>query len=88
MRKRETSKVLVASILIYCGVLGALVVVGWVINDLNDAAGVLAALFVPVGIALGFYFWKAKNENVIKFGKHMTKEDLSDTLKSTLKGEE
>lgn len=37
-------------------------------NDLSPLTYLISAVGVEVGAATGFYYWKAKNENIIKLG--------------------
>ena len=40
----------------------------YVTGDLSPLSYLIGAVGVEVGAATGFYFWKAKAENVIKLG--------------------
>jgi hypothetical protein len=41
----------------------------------EDATGLLAAISAPAGTALGYYYWKAKNENMSKYGGSCDKHE-------------
>ena len=44
-------------------------VLSWVTQDTSLFTVLLPLLFAELGAATGFYFWKAKNENIIKLKK-------------------
>lgn len=46
----------------------------WRTNDLSMLAYLIPAVFTEFATATGFYYWKAKNENVIKIGKNCDNE--------------
>lgn len=46
----------------------------WRTNDLSMLAYLIPAMFTEFATATGFYYWKAKNENVIKIGKNCDNE--------------
>ena len=68
-RRRETSKVVLAVVLIVCFVFTGIIIYGWLVLDRTDAAGLAGAILAPAATALGFYSWKAKAENEIKLQK-------------------
>lgn len=68
-RRRETSKVVLAVVLIVCFVFTGIIIYGWLILDRTDAAGLAGVILAPAATALGFYSWKAKAENEIKLQK-------------------
>lgn len=67
-RKYETSKVVLISVLCICCALEIIVLLGWLVWDRTDAAG-LAGVYVSPAIAvISWYSWKAKCENIQKYG--------------------
>ncbi len=68
-RRRETSKVVLAVVLIVCFVFTGIIIYGWLVLDRTDAAGLAGVILTPAATALGFYSWKAKAENEIKLQK-------------------
>lgn len=68
-RKKETSKVVLAAVLIVCFVFTGIIICGWLVLDRTDAAGLAGAILAPAATAIGFYAWKAKAENQIKLKK-------------------
>lgn len=79
-RKRETSKVVLAAVLIVCFVFTGIIIYGWLVLDRSDAAGLAGVVLAPAATALGFYSWKAKAENEIKLQKRygITKKELEE----------
>ena len=78
-RKRETSKVVLAAVLIVCFVFTGIIIYGWLVLDRSDAAGLAGVVLAPAATALGFYSWKAKAENEIKLQKRYgTKKELEE----------
>ena len=68
-RRRETSKVVLAVVLVVCFVFTGIIIYGWLVLDRTDAAGLAGVILAPAATALGFYSWKAKAENEIKLQK-------------------
>ncbi len=50
----------------------------WRTGDLSPLNVILGGLFAEITAGTGFYYWKAKNENVLKIKN--SKEDLNDEL--------
>lgn len=61
-----TSKKVLFGTLIYCAVMFVAIVVIWAIFDRTDATGLAGIIAAPAAIAIGFYEWKAKAENLKK----------------------
>jgi arginine exporter protein ArgO len=70
-KKRETSKTVLGSVLIFCGVLIVVVVIGWFMK-LPDAPEIIATISTVGSAVVAFYLWKAKSENVIKIQRANT----------------
>jgi hypothetical protein len=68
-RRKETSKVVLATVLIVCFIFTGIVIYGWLVWDRTDAAGLAGVILAPAATAIGFYAWKAKAENQIKLKK-------------------
>jgi len=64
-RRRETSKVALAGILIFCGVAFIIVLVGW-LRGMDDAATILAIIAGIAVLIVRYYMQKAQAENLIK----------------------
>lgn len=51
-------------------------------KGLVDAlVAMITGVFSLAAIAFGFYFWKAKNENIRKYAKNLTVEDIEKVSK-------
>ena len=67
-KKVETSKLLLWLLLSACGVLSiTTLVLIIVIQDITPLTTLITCMFSTADIAVGFYFWKAKNENLHKY---------------------
>lgn len=44
-------------------------------GNVSDLDAVVTGVFSLSSIAFGFYFWKAKNENIRKYGQNITEEE-------------
>lgn len=69
MKKKEFSKVILTAI----SVATALVVITsfvlmFITQDLSPLPVIITGCFAELASATGFYYWKAKNENMIKLG--------------------
>lgn len=81
MKKRETSKTVLGSVLIFCGVLMVAVIVGWFMR-LENAPEIIATIATVGSAIIAFYLWKAKAENVIKIQRAntLTNEQIAKLL--------
>lgn len=78
MKKLEFSKVLFLVVYITSLVFSALTVVVSIIGgDAASVANIALAMWGTTSIATGFYFWKAKAENMIKIYNSMPAELLN-----------
>ena len=80
-KKRETSKTVLGSVLIFCGVLMVAVIVGWFMK-LENAPEIIATIATVGSAIIAFYLWKAKAENVIKIQRanKLTNEQIDKLL--------
>jgi len=70
-KKRETSKTILGSVLIFCGVTIVAVLVGWFMR-LENAPEIIATIATIGSAVVAFYLWKAKAENVMKIQRANT----------------
>ena len=68
-----SKKVLFATLVIWAIWITAIIAV-WAIFARSDAAGLAGAITVVAAVVIGFYEWKAKAENLAKYGK---KDDIT-----------
>ena len=83
MRRLSTSKRVLYATLIICGIFLSIIILAWVIWDRTDAAGLAGVIVAPAATTIGFYCWKAKAENLSKYGQRNKirmndKEDYSE----------
>nr|DAF41083.1 MAG TPA: hypothetical protein [Caudoviricetes sp.] len=71
IREMECSKKL---LIFSYTVLLFLILVFLLVSDKSSAATVLCAWIAECGVATGFYFWKAKNENRSKYALQFVQE--------------
>jgi len=84
-KRFETSKVVLCCVLCACFLMALAILTGWFMGR-EDAAGLLAAVFTPGAISIGFYSWKAKAENVLKYAQKIDeiKEGEKDVQREVL----
>lgn len=89
-KKVETSKILLLIVCTISLILVGLVMYGWLVNDRADATGLAGVVIAPAVTVIGFYSWKAKNENLIKIREYMKCNNLTnaDLLQTVSQQEE
>lgn len=45
-------------------------------GDASALTALITGVFTLASLAFGFYFWKAKNENIRKYAKNVKEEDI------------
>lgn len=71
----RTSKLILVVDFVVAIVLTAVVIVGaWTGRDMSQVATVAACWDAQLAAAVGFYYWKAKNENRSKYAMKLVKE--------------
>lgn len=68
MKKITTTKLVLMLTLLFCGILEAMIVISWIFLDKEGAASLAGVVAAPASVVIGFYEWKAKNENISKYG--------------------
>ena len=67
--RKEFSKVILSTITaVTCVVLILSFILMFQTHDLTPLAYIIPGCFAELASATGFYYWKAKNENMIKLG--------------------
>jgi len=75
MKKREASKVVVAALILFAALVTAFAcALMWHTGDTSALAYLIPAAFTLASTAVGFYFWKAKAENLLKLAKSLEPE--------------
>lgn len=67
-KKLTTTKLVLFATLIFCAILELAIVIAWIAGDKCDAAGLAGVVAAPASVVIGFYEWKAKAENLSKYG--------------------
>lgn len=76
MKKKEFSKVIITAISIATAlVVIASFVLMFYTGDLSALPVIITGCFTELASATGFYYWKAKNENMIKIKGYMDNPD-------------
>ena len=55
----------------------------FIYGDLEPLREILIGFFALLNIAVGFYYWKAKNENLAKFNKNIIEEENNENQLET-----
>lgn len=77
MKKREFSKVIITAISIATVlVVIASFVLMFYTGDLSALPVIITGCFAELASATGFYYWKAKNENMLKIKGYMDNPDV------------
>jgi hypothetical protein len=78
--KTEFSKKILYTVWISTTIVVALAfVLMWRTGDLSPLSYIITGLFAEVAASTGFYYWKAKNENVVKIGRSEDNENQLET---------
>ena len=91
LKNVEFSKRLLAFIEILVLLCFALVCASVLMGDSSPLVALITGVFSLASIAFGFYFWKAKNENIRKYAKNLNKEQFEQMIelsKIILSGED
>lgn len=76
LRNIEFSKKLLYFIMMIILFLCALTAVSVFMGMYEPLSSLIVGVFTLASIAFGFYYWKAKNENIRKYAKGIDKETL------------
>ena len=76
LRNMEFSKKLLYFIMMIILFLCALTAVSVFMGMYEPLSSLIVGVFTLASIAFGFYYWKAKNENIRKYAKGIDKETL------------
>lgn len=76
LKNMEFSKKLIYFLMVVILFICALTAVSVFMGMSEPITALIAGVFALSSIAFGFYYWKAKNENMRKFAKGVDKETL------------
>ena len=80
MKKREFSKIILTAVTVATAlVVIASFVLMFITHDTTPLAYIIGGCFTELASATGFYYWKAKNENMIKIKGYMEHPDADQT---------
>ena len=81
LKNTEFSKRLLAFIEVLVLLCFCLVTASVLMGDSSPLVALITGVFSLASIAFGFYFWKAKNENIRKYAKNLNNEQFVQMLK-------
>lgn len=81
LKNAEFSKKLLVFVEFLIIALFALVCIATFKGYVDALVAMITGVFSLATIAFGFYFWKAKNENIRKYAKNLTSEQAERILK-------
>lgn len=81
LRNIEFSKRLLTFIEVLVLLCFGLVCISVFKGDSSPLVALITGVFSLASIAFGFYFWKAKNENIRKYAKTFNKEQIDQLIK-------
>ena len=81
LKNIEFSKRLLAFIEVLVLLCFCLVCASVFMGDSSPLVALITGVFSLASIAFGFYFWKAKNENIRKYAKSLNNEQFDQLLK-------
>lgn len=75
LKNAEFSKKLLVFIEVLVLACFCLVLASVIMGDSSPLVALITGVFSLASLAFGFYFWKAKNENIRKYAKKLAPED-------------
>lgn len=75
LKNAEFSKKLLVFIEVLVLLTFCLVAASVFMGDSSPLSALITGVFSLASLAFGFYFWKAKNENIRKYARHITEDD-------------
>lgn len=89
LKNAEFSKKLLVFIQLLIIAVFVLVCISVFRGDSSPLTALITGVFSLASLSFGFYYWKAKNENIRKYAKKFSKEEaeiISTMYKSIMKG--
>lgn len=77
LKKAEWSKKLLVFIELLIVATFILVMIATIQGDASALVALITGVFSLASLAFGFYYWKAKNENIRKYAKEIDKKDIN-----------
>ena len=77
LKNAEWSKKLLVFIELLIIATFILVMIATIMGDTSALVALITGVFSLASLAFGFYYWKAKNENIRKYAQHLDKKDIN-----------
>ena len=77
LKNAEWSKKLLVFIELLIIATFILVMIATIMGDTSALVAMITGVFSLASLAFGFYYWKAKNENIRKYAKEIDKKDIN-----------
>lgn len=77
LKNTEWSKKLLVFIELLIIATFILVIIATIQGDASALVALITGVFSLASLAFGFYYWKAKNENIRKYAKEIDKKDIN-----------
>ena len=77
LKNAEWSKKLLVFIELLVIATFILVMIATIMGDTSALVAMITGVFSLASLAFGFYYWKAKNENIRKYAKEVDKKDIN-----------
>lgn len=77
LKSAEWSKKLLVFIELLIIATFILVMIATILGDTSALVAMITGVFSLASLAFGFYYWKAKNENIRKYAKEVDKKDIN-----------
>ena len=81
LKNAEYSKKLLVFIEVLIIAVFVLVCVSVCMGDSSPLTAMITGTFTLASLSFGFYYWKAKNENIRKYAKSLNKEQIDECVK-------
>lgn len=81
LKNAEYSKKLLVFIEVLIIAVFVLVCVSVCMGDSSPLAALITGTFSLASLSFGFYYWKAKNENIRKYAKSLSKDQIDQCIK-------
>lgn len=77
LKNAEWSKKLLVFIELLIIATFILVMIATIMGDTSALVAMITGVFSLASLAFGFYYWKAKNENIRKYAEKIDKKDIN-----------
>lgn len=77
LKNAEWSKKLLVFVELLIVATFVLVLIATIQGDASALVALITGVFSLASLAFGFYYWKAKNENIRKYAKEIDKKDIN-----------